>query len=229
MSREVAGVGRCAWLAGRLAASICGEVSLDQSGACEVAIRYMSLRPAPWKKCCSGPPKPPCPWLNCPREEPPPPSARIRSVLLDLWLAAGGVARWRWGTEGSPAETLLLLRAEATDSQLGGGTVPCRAVPCRANPLSESVPVAVYAAVLLTTALIHQSQLRKLAAGDPGLHFIPLLSPPPPSFVIHQPTKAERNGVAIVNIPGGLSAWCAPPLVRLRHAELPVSPVTSLR
>lgn len=131
MSRDVAGVGRCAWLAGRLAASICGEVSLDQSGACEVAIRYMSLRPAPWKKCCSGPPKPPCPWLNCPREEPPPPSAWIRSVLLDLWLAAAGVARWRWGTENSPAETLLLVRAEVTDSQLGGGTVQCRPVPCR--------------------------------------------------------------------------------------------------
>lgn len=102
-----------------------------------------------------------------------------------------------------------------------------RTVPCRAGPLSASVPFGVYAAALLTTALIHQSQLRKLAAGVPGLHFIPLLSPPPPSFVIHQPTRAERNGVAIVNIPGGLSAWRAPPLVR--HAERPVSPVTSLR
>lgn len=97
----MAGVGRCAWLAGwsagwlagRLAASIYGKVSLDQSGACEVAIRYMSLRPAPWKNVAPAPQKPPCPWLNCPREEPPPPPAWIRSVLLDLWLA-GGVAGW---------------------------------------------------------------------------------------------------------------------------------------
>lgn len=214
MSREVAGVGRCAGLAARLAASICGEVSLDQSGACEVAIRYMSLRPAPWKKCGSGPPKPACPCVNCPREEPPPPSDWIRSVLLDLWTAAGVEPKTAPRRPG---------RYSAWRRAIFG------TVPCRAGPLSASVPVAVYAAVLLATALIHQSQLRELAAGDPGLHFIPLLSPPPPSFVIHQPTRAERNGVPMVNIPGGLSAWRAPPLVRLRHAERPVSPVTSLR
>lgn len=116
------------WLAGRLTASIYGKVSFDQSGACEVAIRYMSLRPAPWKNVAPAPQKPPCPWLNCPREEPPPPPGWIRSVLLDLWLAGwwgGGVGR---ETKNSPAETLLLLRAEATNCQLRGGTVPCRAV-----------------------------------------------------------------------------------------------------
>lgn len=170
------------------------------------------------------PKKPPCPWLNCPREEPPPPPGWIRSVLLDLWLAGwwgGGVES---GTKNSPAETLF-----ATPS--GGDRLSAwwrhRAVPSRADPLSASVPVAVYAAVLLMTALIHQSQLR---SSLPGGSRTPLHSTLISSFFCYSPHhESRKNGVAIVNIPGGLSAWCAPPLVRLRHAERPVSPVTSLR
>lgn len=88
----------------------------------------------------------------------------------------------RWRDDGS----VFTPSGEESDSQHS-------AVPSRADPLSASVPVAVYAAALLTTALIHQSQLSKLAAGDPGLHFIPLLSPPPSSFVIHQAHESRME------------------------------------
>lgn len=52
----------------------------------------------------------------------------------------------------------MFLRAEASDWQLWWGhSARARAVPCRAAPLSASVPVAVYAAVLPTGDRAHPS------------------------------------------------------------------------
>lgn len=78
----------------RLAAFICGShggmVSYDQSGACEVDIRYMSFCPTPSKRA----PGPPLSLAELSAVEAPGSSvgsagraaAPLPSVLLDLWL-----------------------------------------------------------------------------------------------------------------------------------------------